>query len=202
MRRSVEAVCCSVIDTGAMCIVNASNSTATLGGGVSRALFDECGGDVLQTEMRDQLAEQFDGPLEMDDCLVTSGGTSTRIRYVLHVASVDYRGVKARAGVGGAVEHTVSSIERVQRATTAAFRAGGELASKLATMELSIALPLLGAGSGGLSPVASITAMVHGMRSFFREEPLAGVSKIVFAVPEPDRVVVCQRRIEELLVVR
>lgn len=200
-RRIVEAERCSIVETGATCVVNPSNSTATLGGGVSRALFDECGGEALQQAMLEKLAE-LGGPLEMDDCLVTSGGPSTRVRYVLHVASVDYGGIKARAGVDGRVESAVTSRERIARAMAAAFRAAGRLADELDTRELSIAIPLLGAGSGGLSAAQSARAIIQGMKDYFHEEPEAGIQKIIFAVPEPDHCTACQREIDQMLVVR
>ena len=200
VRRSVVTACCSITDAGTACVVNASNPTATLGGGVSRALFDECGGEVLQAEMRDALAGTPDGAIEMDDCIVTSGGSSAKSRFVLHVASVDYRGVKAKAGADGSVEKAVSSADRVQRATAAALRSAAELAGKLEIDDLSVAFPLLGAGSGGLAPVESMRAMVRGLRAFFRDEPDAPIAKIVFAIPEADRVVLCQQALEAFLV--
>jgi O-acetyl-ADP-ribose deacetylase (regulator of RNase III) len=199
MRRSVVVKLCSIVDAGTLAVVNASNPDAALGGGVSSALFDECGGSVLQSEMREKLEQDHDGVLEEDDCMVTSGGSSTRIRYVLHVASVDYRGVRARVGAGGTAEHSVTSAARVTTATTAALRAAALLPEPGG---MSVTFPLLGAGSGGLGPAASLTAMVLGMRAFFREEPDAGITEIVFAVPEPDRFQTCQRRLGELLVLK
>lgn len=201
MRRSVVVKQCSIVDAGTLAVVNASNPDAALGGGISRALFDECGGSVLQAEMREKLEEDHDGVLEDGDCMVTSGGASTRIRYVLHVASVDYRGVRARVGAGGTAEHSVTSAGRVSMATTAALRAAASL-PEAGGSGVSVALPLLGAGSGALAPAASLTARVLGMRAYFREDPKAGISQIVFAVPEPDRFETCQRRLGELLVLR
>lgn len=189
MKRSIEARQCSIIEAGTDCVVNASNDSATLGGGVSRALFDECGGRVLQEEMKTKLQEEHDGLLEEGDCLVTSAGTSTRVRFILHVPAVDYRGTRAR--LGDDVERTVTSPERVQACVEAALRAAAELAAREGP--LSVAFPLLGAGAGGL-PVATVCqAMISGLRSFFHERSDAPVSSVVFAVPEPDRYAVCAR---------
>src|SRR5271170_6750948 len=118
MRRIIEVLPCSIVDAGDDAVVNASNPDAVLGGGVSRALFNECGGEVLQNEMREKLELEFDGELGPDDCLVTSGGTSTKIRFVLHVPSVDYR------------DPRTSTAERVATSAEAALRSAATLAEK------------------------------------------------------------------------
>ena len=138
MRRIIEVLPCSIIDTGADAVVNASNPDAVLGGGVSRALFNECGGEVLQKEMREKLDDEFDGELGPEDCLLTSAGTSKKIRFVLHVPSVDYR------------DPGTSSAARVASSAEAALTRAVLLAEKVGP--ITVALPLLGAGSGGLSP--------------------------------------------------
>jgi O-acetyl-ADP-ribose deacetylase (regulator of RNase III) len=188
MQRIIEVLQVSIIDTGADAVVNASNPDAVLGGGVSRALFNECGGEVLQKEMREKLDEEFEGELEPDDCLVTSGGASKKIRFVLHVPSVDYR------------DPGTSSAARVASSAEAALRAAALLAEKEGP--IAVALPLLGAGSGGLSPGVSLKAMVDGMRRVFRVQPDAPVTRVVFAVPEPDRYEVARTRLNQLLVLR
>jgi O-acetyl-ADP-ribose deacetylase (regulator of RNase III) len=188
MRRTIEVLQCSIIDTGADVVVNASNPDAVLGGGVSRALFNECGGEVLQKEMREKLDDEFGGKLEPDDCLVTSGGTSKKTRFVLHVPSVDYR------------DPGTSSAARVASSAAAAMRRAALLAEKEGP--LAVAFPLLGAGSGGLSPGVSLRGMVDGMRRVFHEQPDAPITRVVFAVPEADRYDVAKARLDQLLVLR
>lgn len=90
-----------------------SNESGTLGGGVSRAIFLACGGSALQDEMTAKLEADYDGLLEEGDCLVTTGGTSQTIRWVLHVPSVDYRDKATRSD---------SSLERVRECTQAALQ--------------------------------------------------------------------------------
>ena len=188
MRRIIEALPCSIVNTGADAVVNASNPDAVLGGGVSRALFNECGGDVLQKAMHEKLEAEFDGELGPEDCLVTSGGMSAKIRFVLHVPSVDYR------------DPRTSTAERVASSAEAALRSASALAAKEGP--LAVAFPLLGAGSGGLSPGVSLRAMVDGMRRFFKEEPEAPVTRVVFAVPEQDKYELVKKRLDEFLVLR
>lgn len=189
VKRTVVALRCSIVEGGTECVVNASNSAGALGSGVSRAIANECGGAVLQEEIRERLAEEFDGVLEEGDCLVTSAGTSTRLKHVLHVASVDYRGVKA-VEVGGRVVSTVTSADRVRTGTEAALAAATELARAKGTTT-SVTFPLLGAGAGGLGPTAAMNAMLGGMRAYFRADPDAPIDRIVFAVPEQDRHELC-----------
>lgn len=182
---------CSITETGADFIVNASNDAATLGGGVSRALFNECGGDVLQREMKQKLEEELDGVLDEGDCLVTSSGTSKKFRHLLHVPAVDYRGPRARLGSAG-VEKTVTSPERIQACTEAALRAAAEIATNEGRT-VSVAFPLLGAGAGGLPVAVVCHSMIAGLRDFFAEAPEAAIGQVVLAVPEPERFVVCSR---------
>lgn len=194
MNRRIEVLACSITDTGADAVVNASNDSATLGSGVSRALADECGPE-LQAEMRAKLEEDLDGVLEEGDCLVTSAGRSTKFRVVLHVPAVDYRGVRARGGSAG-VERTVTSLERVEACVEAALFAASELAAREGK-PISVAFPLLGAGAGGLSPDAVCRAMITGLREFFSGTPDAAIERVVFAVPERDRFAVCQRFVRD-----
>lgn len=194
MERRIEVRACSITDTGLAVVVNASNDSARLGGGVSRALFEECGGSVLQTEMSQKLEDDFDGVLDKGDCMVTSAGTSAKIRHLLHVPAVDYRGTRARLSASG-VERTVTSPERIQACAEAALRAAADLA-KEEGVALSVAFPLLGAGAGGVPVVAVCHSMIDGLRDFFAESPEAAIDLVVFAVPEPDRFAVCSRLVK------
>lgn len=197
MRRRIEVRACSITETGADVVVNASNDSATLGGGVSRVLFSECGGATLQEEMIQKLADEFDGVLDEGDCLVTSAGTSTKIRHLLHVPAVDYRGTRAKLGATG-VEKTVTSPERIQACTEAALRAAADI-FKEEGRPISVAFPLLGAGAGGLPVAVVCRSMIEGLRSFFPEAPDAAIALVVFAVPEPDRFEVCSRLVSSAL---
>ena len=191
MKRRIEVRPSSITEAGADVVVNASNDSATLGGGVSRALSDACGGEVLQREMTQKLEDELDGVLEQGDCLVTSAGTSTKLRWILHVAAVDYRGSRARLSAAG-VEKTVTSAERIQACTEAALGAATQIADREAR-KVSVAFPLLGAGAGGLPVAVVCRSMIAGLRAFFRESPEAGIELVVFAVPEPDRFSLCER---------
>lgn len=191
MRRRIEARPCSITESAAAAVVNASNDSARLGGGVSRALFDECGGPLLQAEMDRTLEDDFDGVLDEGDCMVTSAGTSKKIRHLLHVPAVDYRGTRTRLGASG-VERTVTSPQRIQACTEAALRAAADIA-KEEGQPISVAFPLLGGGAGGIPGAVVCRSMIAGLRDFFAESPEAAIDLVVFAVPEPDRFEVCAR---------
>jgi O-acetyl-ADP-ribose deacetylase (regulator of RNase III) len=200
MKRRIEVLRCSIVDGGTTCIVNASNDSAALGSGVSRAISAECGGAVLQDEMRARLEEDLDGVLEEGDCLVTSSGTSKKFDFVLHVAAVDYRGNKARLGVGNAgVEATVTSAARIQACAYAALQSAADIAAREGR-PMSVTFPLLGAGAGHLPPAIAVNAMIAGIRELFHESPEAAIDAIVFAVPEPDRFAICERLVRSAFV--
>ena len=179
-RSRVRVETCSIVDGGTEIVVNASNDTATLGGGVSRAIYEECGGPILQAEMTEKLTDEFDGVLDEGDCLVTSAGSSSRFRFVLHVPSVDYRGPKAKFSSAGQPVRTVTSDERVRACTRAALDEADRLAG---SGTLGVTLPLLGAGSGGLAPGLAARAMAEAVRAFFASSPATGVDRVILAVP-------------------
>lgn len=191
VKRDLRVEHCSLLDAGCDLVVNASNPAAALGSGVSRAIFDECGGLALQAELRERLEQDFDGELRADDCLVTSAGASKRVRHVLHVASVAY----GKGGTG-----LTSTSERVRSATEAALKQAANLSTAEAPGRL--AFPLLAAGHGGLSAGTSVAAMVAGMKRFFRGQPEAAIGRIVLAVPEREKFEVARARLEQLLVLR
>jgi O-acetyl-ADP-ribose deacetylase (regulator of RNase III) len=168
---------------GAHAVVNASNPSVALGSGVSGALREACGGAAFQQELRERLEEDFDAELEPSDCLVTSGGTSTAFRWVLHVPAVDYR--KRDPETGGA-----SGPRRVRSCVRAFLDAAASLAKEndLAG-RLIVATPLLGAGAGGLGPVASLDAMMSAVHEHLRRwspEERDALARLVFVVLRPE----------------
>jgi O-acetyl-ADP-ribose deacetylase (regulator of RNase III) len=160
--------------------VNASNPSVALGSGVSGALREACGGAAFQQELRERLEEDFDGELEPDDCLVTSAGTSPAFRWVLHVPAVDYR--ERDPETGGP-----SGPRRIASCVRAFLDAAASLANESELLgELVVATPLLGAGAGGLGPVASVDAMMRAVHEHLRSsstgEQRDAVAKLVFVV--------------------
>jgi len=147
-------------------IVNASNPEAALGSGVSGAIATACGGLAFQRVVRAAREEQFDAePLGPDDCLVTTAGDAVHLRWVLHVPGVDYRHRDPETGGS-------TGPARIRRCVSAALIAAAELACQhQLTGQLALAMPLLGAGHGGLGAVRAAGAVVHGVRGFIATHP-------------------------------
>ncbi|MCB9615175.1 MAG: macro domain-containing protein [Sandaracinus sp.] len=164
---------------GADALVNASNPEVALGSGVSAAIREACGGLAYQRAIREALDDEFGEPLEADDCLVTDAGVAKAFRHVLHVPAVDFR----RRGADGAI----TNADRVARCTRAAVAAADELAEGTVSSEgtssrgkvsFVLAMPLLGAGVGGLGEVRSAEVML----SELAQRPPRFVSVVRFAV--------------------
>lgn len=114
--------------------------------------------------------------LQADDCLSTSGGTSEAFKWVLHVASVDYR--RPDPQTGGA-----SGPNRI-RTCTRAFLEEAVLLAEAEDGPLAVATPLLGGGHGGLGPIVAMDAMLETVNRFFRgaarAQPL--LERLIFVV--------------------
>ena len=144
-------------ELGTHAIVNAGNPALGLGSGVSGAIRDACGGEAFQKSVRERLAEEFDEPLGAGDCLVTDAGTCSAFRWVLHVASVDYR--RRDPETGGP-----TGPSRVRTCFLSVLREATRLASEENLEgQFVLATPLLGAGHGGLGSTTALDAMMRGL---------------------------------------
>jgi O-acetyl-ADP-ribose deacetylase (regulator of RNase III) len=174
----------SIVDPaiGAHAVVNASNPSVALGSGVSAALRQACGGNAFQQEVRERLEEEFDADLAADECLVTSAGSCTAFRWVLHVPAVDYR--RPDPETGGP-----TGSRRVAACTRSALTEAVSLANENGLVgQFVLAAPLLGAGAGGLGAVASLDAMMGSVRKHLREsdsDQLRAIARLVFVVLQP-----------------
>ena len=149
-------------ELGADAIINASNPALGLGSGVSGAIAAACGPD-FQRQVRQVWEDELDEPLEPDDCLITGAGAATRFRWVLHVASVDY--MRRDPETGG-----VTGPTRIRRCMSAALVEATRLAHEVDEVRrLVVATPLLGAGHGGLGPIASLESMMRAIRQHIEE---------------------------------
>ncbi len=145
-------------DVGAHAIVNASNPHVGLGSGVSGAIREACGGVSFQQEVRAIWEDEFDEPLQAGDCLVTGAGTATAFRWVLHVPTVDYKVPDPQTG-------GVTSPARIRKCVSAVLEEAVVLSeSHHLQGRFVLAMPLLGAGHGGLGEVAAVAAMLSGFR--------------------------------------
>lgn len=124
-------------DEGADVIVNPSNTLLSLGSGVSAAFAAACG-PQLQTLM--SAARMETGSLSKGDVVATAGGACRRFDTVLHAAVMDYNPDAASAMPTRLdIEKILINIE----AYLAAYAANHD-------RRVSLALPLMGTGVGGL----------------------------------------------------
>lgn len=71
-------------------LINASNTNANLGTGVSGAIRAACG-PGYQAMLHRTLQERFGGPIEPGQVFITDAGAHPTARFVAHVAVMDYR---------------------------------------------------------------------------------------------------------------
>ena len=180
----VAAIISSLVEerVGAHALVNASNPDIGLGSGVSGAVREACGGAEYQRHVRERLEEEFGEPLQPGDCLVTGPGTATAFRWVLHVASVDYR--RADPETRGS-----TGPSRVKRCFRAALSEAMTLARVHALSgQFILATPLLGAGHGGLGSIVSLDLMMGALADHLREGPASEhdlLARVLFCVLTP-----------------
>ena len=132
----VRVVHGSLTDGSESLLVNASNTNAALGSGVSGAIRAACGRGY-QEHIVEQMRARFGGPMEPGDVLVTGAGSHPRARWVAHVAVMDYR--------EGFTGTSFPSLELVERASKKLWLAIEELPEPV-----TVAMVALGAGTGRL----------------------------------------------------
>jgi O-acetyl-ADP-ribose deacetylase (regulator of RNase III) len=80
----------SLTDGSETLLVNASNTEARLGSGVSAAIRQACG-PGYQAHIQAELAARYGGSMEPGEVLLTDAGAHPRAKWVAHVAVMDYR---------------------------------------------------------------------------------------------------------------
>ncbi|NMO13273.1 hypothetical protein HPC49_02775 [Pyxidicoccus fallax] len=121
-------------------LVNASNTQAQLGSGVSAAIRAACGRGY-QARVFEALQHRFGGPMQPGEVLMTDAGEHPRARHVAHVAVMDYRdGFNA------------SSYPTADVIRTGCERLWDEV-ERLPESGVSVAMVALGAGTGNLGVV-------------------------------------------------
>jgi O-acetyl-ADP-ribose deacetylase (regulator of RNase III) len=160
----VEVVQGSLTDGDESVLVNASNTGARLGSGVSHAIRVACGPE-FQGHIYAELERLKGGPMEPGDLFVTHAGAHPNAKHVVHAAVMDYR--------EGAKFSSVAPDEARIRAIC------DKLWPAIEAIEggpHSVAMVALGGGTGGLgvrmpTEVACETLKAHGG---------AGISRVRF----------------------
>lgn len=119
-------------------LINAGNTNAALGSGVSGAIRRACG-PQFQAQILEELKVKYGGPMAPGQVLITHAGTHRTAKWVAHVAVMDYR-----HGMGPQSFPTLETIEKAcaRLWPTLEEIPGGE--------KLSVAMVALGAGTGDL----------------------------------------------------
>lgn len=164
---SVDVKRGSLTEGKELVLVNASNTNALLGSGVSAAIRAACG-PGYQERICAALERRFGGPMEPGAVLITDAGAHPSARYVAHVAVMDYR------DLGGSPHPTVDLI---RRACATLWR---ELEALCNTPPLSVAMVALGAGTGGLDVRASIGAACETLAEHLQLYPKTILDRVVF----------------------
>jgi len=154
----VEIVKCDITDLDVEAIVNPSNSTGSMGGGVALTIKKRGGIDIEDEAVRKS-------PVKIGDAIITTAG-KLKANYVIHTPTMK-KPMKTNA-------------ENIRKATLAALRKAYEKNIR------SVAFPLMGAGIGGLSPRTSATTMLNVIQHFLKEHPKAFKRIVVVAYSRED----------------
>jgi len=75
-------------------LINASNTGARLGTGVSHAIRLGCGGEAYQDHIYRELKRVKGGDMVPGDLFTTDAGSHENAKFVVHVAVMDYRATR------------------------------------------------------------------------------------------------------------
>ena len=121
-------------------VVNASNTSLILGSGVSMAFKRHCG-HLLQQQMNEAL-HSLGHPLAPGDVVATSAGKAANFRYVLHVAVINYHRGIPKSDKNPTIKTIETSLHNIEAYLQWYY--------KRYTKHITLAIPLLGCGVGGL----------------------------------------------------
>jgi O-acetyl-ADP-ribose deacetylase (regulator of RNase III) len=156
-------------------LVNASNTNAALGSGVSGAIRAACGKGYQDTVL-EALQQRFGGPMRPGQVLLTGAGQHPRAKYVAHVAVMDYR-----EGFTGSSFPTLDVIR------TGCEQLWDIIEGQVAEPAVSAAMVALGAGTGNLGVVEPTRIACETLKSHWaihRDSRLVRVAFYGYALHE------------------
>jgi O-acetyl-ADP-ribose deacetylase (regulator of RNase III) len=154
--------------------VNAANNELWMGSGVAGALKRAAGQQVEDEAMRQ-------GPIAVGDAVLTSAGQMpSPARAIIHAVAM------------GFTERTL--VYATEETVAAATRRALELCD--AHGLLSVALPALGTGVGGLDEAACAAAMVSAVRDALQRP--SRLQRVRFVVTNTERAAIFQRAIDRV----
>lgn len=166
--------------------VNASNTEAQLGSGVSGALRAACG-PGFQDEILQALEEKHQGSMPPGEAFVTGAGAHPTAKWVVHAAVMDYRdGFTAasrpdEARVRSCYEATWRQIESIDHPA------------------ISVAMPALGAGTGQLGVAIPTRMAAETLKAHLAAVPKSRIARVAFyGYSLPEFAAICRVLREEL----
>jgi O-acetyl-ADP-ribose deacetylase (regulator of RNase III) len=170
----IEVAQGSLTDGAERVLINASNTNAMLGSGVSGAIRRACGPE-FQQYVFDELARVKKGPMFPGDVLVTNAGTHPTAKWIAHVAVMDYR-----EGFRG---ESAPDLGRVRLGCERLWDA----LEAISDQQLTVAMVALGAGTGGLGLRDTVKVSAETLKAhcaLFKETKISRVRFYGYATHE------------------
>lgn len=149
-------------------LVNASNTNAQLGSGVSGAIRQACG-PRFQAELLEALKAKHGGPMKPGALLVTNAGAHRSAKWVVHVAVMDYRG-----GFGARSFPTLDLVR------TACERLWDAVETLPDGGKHSVAMVALGAGTGNLGVAEPTRVAAETLKAHLAIHAASRIERVAF----------------------
>jgi O-acetyl-ADP-ribose deacetylase (regulator of RNase III) len=164
----VDFVQGSLTDGRELVLVNASNTNAQLGSGVSGAIRRACG-PHFQGQILEALQSRFGGPMAPGEVLLTLAGTHHTAKWVAHMAVMDYR-----KGMG---PHSYPTLDTVRKGCARLWEV---LETVPGTEPLSVAMVAAGAGTGDLTVAESARVAVETLKAHGQRTASSRIARVRF----------------------
>jgi O-acetyl-ADP-ribose deacetylase (regulator of RNase III) len=158
----------NIVQEKADFIVNASNTKLILGSGVSMAFKRHCGIE-LQKEL-DELLQKYQ-KIEQGEVVLSSSGEAKNFEYALHCAIMNYNNNTKIEQRKPNLTIIYKSLENIEKILTAEPK-----------NNLSIALPLIGCGIGGLDKISVISLY----KDFFSRDIIKDIKVFIYGFTQAD----------------
>ena len=164
----VEFVQGNLTDGRELVLVNASNTNAQLGSGVSAAIRRACG-PQFQAQILEALQSRFGGPMPPGEVLLTTAGTHRTAKWVAHLAVMDYR-----KGMGA---HSFPTLDTIRKGCARLW----EVIETLPGSEpLPVAMVAVGAGTGDLGVGDSTRVAAETLKAHVRLARSSRITRVRF----------------------
>ena len=157
MKLQIKIIHGSILEVKAQVIVNAANSYGVMGGGVAGVIRKAAGSSVEQEAIQQ-------APIPVGTAVLTSGGT-TAFQGIVHAPTMPEPAMRI-------------PVKNVAQATLAALHLADSQGFT------SLAIPGMGTGVGGVSPMDAATQMLNEITSFSPQN----LNKVILVDVDPTMV--------------